>query len=343
MRLSVQQRDLRVGRRVDQLGEHLAQRGRRRRAQSAPRQPHPQRVRRARGRQRAEPVDVERVGAPAGAGRQVLDPDLVEQRLRRGRVLGGAGEARRDRRCDASQRRHHFVADRVARMAPVLVRRIVDERQAVQGHVLAQRGGAGVDEGPQQQHAVDRAPARGRRESADAGPAREVDQHRLGLVVAVMRGHQHRRSMPRAEARERRVADAARLSFDRGGLRVDGDVLAVERDTEVGGSGAAMREPRVGRGQQPVMDVQRERVDDAACLQHRHRVQQCGGVGAAAIGDRDADRRVARREGRGQRRIDDRIERRLRARSGPCAHAAPSLLRRDFLELPVRHQTLVTQ
>ena len=184
-------------------------------------------------------------------------------------------------------------ADRVPREASVGVGRIVDRRGTRARHVGVQRRRRQREERAEHENAVDGARRGGGREPAHARAARELQQHRLGLVIRVVRGQQRGTAMRVAQPDQRGVAQPARLALDGPGARVDPHARVIERDAEHGGLVPAVHEPGIGIGGEAVMDVERERRERAVACERGRGVQQRGGVLAAAV--RDGHARLRRR------------------------------------------------
>ncbi|EDT37376.1 hypothetical protein BamMEX5DRAFT_6844 [Burkholderia ambifaria MEX-5] len=202
------------------------------------------------------------------------------------------------------ERRQHVDAQRIACVARIGVRFVVDPRELTLRRVALQLGTQQSQERP---HALD-ARAVGtiaRRHRGQAGnprAAQQLQQHGLGLIVRVLRDPEHRHAVTLAHCIERRIAALAggRLDAEAAVAR-HVDTLRFERDTESLGRRLRMRNPRIGVRTQAVMHVQR---DAARCASHAHgRIEQHRRVEAAAVRDRDA--RIGRQIGK---RNADRIE-----------------------------------
>ena len=92
-----------------------------------------------------------------------------------------------------------------------------------------------------------------------ARAAHQLQQQRLGLVVAVMRERDERHTGGRRHLRQRRVAQSSRFAF-KTVLRCagNGDRAHRQRDIAFGAEVGAKMLPVVRMGRQAVMDVQRD-------------------------------------------------------------------------------------
>ncbi|VWC16633.1 hypothetical protein BUB20358_05593 [Burkholderia ubonensis] len=202
------------------------------------------------------------------------------------------------------ERRQYVDPQRIARKARVQVRFVVDPRElALRRIALELRA-----QQPQQRtHALDACRRRtvARRHRGDPGDTRaaqQLQQHRLGLIVGVLRQPQHGRAMPLAHRVERRVAALPRTRLDPGAaVARHVDAHRIECDAELRGARLRVRGPRVGVRAQPVVDMQRDAARRARDAYGR--VEQHRRVEPAAVRDRDAcaGRRVGKRNA-------DRIE-----------------------------------
>ena len=191
----------------------------------------------------------------------------------------------------------------------------VDTRQTEQG-------------APHADLALGRPPRGDRAHAAEPGeacPARQVEQHRLGLIVGGV-GHEHgTRAAAMRDPREEVVAGkparllqrAPRLLGQRGhvdAFDVEGDAEPLAEAGHIGRVGAALFTA------QAVVEVGSARLDAGLVLQRRHGVEEADGIGAAG----DANERASRY--RRARRARERTPARRGGRGGrgrPLASSRP--------------------
>ena len=113
--------------------------------------------------------------------------ELVEQ-LRGLRLQErGAGERRGVAREDGAETRCDLVAQEVAAQCRVGIRFVVDPRKAARSRIRIEVCGAQRDQRPQERDVGAERPHDGhRREPVRSGPAQQLQQHRLRLIVRVM-------------------------------------------------------------------------------------------------------------------------------------------------------------
>ena len=290
---------LRIVARGQHLRHHLRQPCRRRHGEAAHGEPVAQQVVDAVAAEPAHARQVQRLAGIVGAGIghearcQILRSEFVEQPLGR----AGMGGAARDALLEAGKRRgqcrHHTVAQRIAGVARVGVRFVLDpldtlfprdlfevrarygqQRARHQQLRIAQQAGAAVGG----IHA--RQPGRPR-------TAQQLQQHGFSLVVQVVRRQQHGGAVGAAHVAERRVAPLAGRGFDAALALVHLHGAPVERHAQRGGRGRAMVAPGVGVRAQAVVDVEGGQRAAVRAHMRMREAQQHHRVEAAAEGDRD--------------------------------------------------------
>ncbi len=214
--------------------------------------------------------------------------ERVERRprgiLRLARQLRQLRQARDRTGRDRLEDGHDFRAQPIARDGAVGVARIGHEREPAPREILGELGAAQAEQGAQHAASVEARPNCG--EPRRSGPAQRAQQHRLGLVVALMRGEETRVATRDAHALERRVAERARARLRRAAVAARGvDALDVERDTEL--CGQLRHELELALRLRPAQTVVDVRDSDALperqkCVQERHGVRATGHCGQQA-------------------------------------------------------------
>ena len=220
---------------------------------------HVGRVRARRGRLRA-PFHRGARSRSRHVARSARAPRAIRESARRGaarpRGAGNCGRARGGVR---------FVLD------PLEARRlrVLEERCA------RKREERAIDPHPR---ARERAHLRHRSDALQPGAAQQLQQHRLGLVVEVVRERDDRLVTPRVDG----IARAARRAFQPlGGAALDMHALDRERHAAFGAEALAECGPRVGVGAEAVMHVHRANGSPRLAAMARHEVEKHRRIEAA--------------------------------------------------------------
>ena len=126
------------------------------------------------------------------------------------------------------------------------------------------------------------------------GAAQGLQQHRLGLVAAVVSEQHSARARFKRRCPQCPIALASRPGLD--AVAASGPIVQPPRDQSDRQTAPcpsltlrlAVGEPVVGIRAQPVVDVQRDDIDTDRRGLHQRRMQQRGRITPAAVGDRDA-------------------------------------------------------
>ena len=196
----------------------------------------------------------------------------------RGAVRDGLGGVRP---VDGQTREDH-VTQMVARKRGVRIGRIVDGDEIVRIEILAQRRARQGQQGAPQHAAAERTGFAHAAQALRSGAAQQFEQHGFGLVVAMVGEHE-------PFARSQRGGEGGVARPARGGLQtlaMPDHVHAHDRagDAEPVAELRAMPRPAGAVRLQAVIHVQRTQAAHARLGHGGQRVQQCGGVGAAAEG-----------------------------------------------------------
>ena len=215
-----------------------------------------------------------------GGGESVQrDARLPEQSQRVGELTGQPRQR-------VADHRQQPVPDGIAGQRGVGIARILDPGEAAGGRVGMQRLALQREQRAQQADTVAQIGSGDAGESVEPAAAGQREPHRLELIVGRVRGQERRGARDAGGGEQQRVALAARPLLDAvAARRCAARPQAAEGDTERLGLRRAVREPVVGGGLQPVVHVQRQHAGGPE--QPDDRMQQDGGIEAAAEGDRD--------------------------------------------------------
>jgi len=136
---------------------------------------------------------------------------------------------------------------------------VVDVREPLRAHPGIDGGTVDGEQGAPPRHAAAVvAQRRHRGEPARTGAAQELQEERLGLVVAMVRERDVAAAQAGGDVDERGVALPARLRFETGaGGARDGDLRRGERDLPLRAEVVTERAPARCVGRQSVVDVRR--------------------------------------------------------------------------------------
>src|SRR5690606_7558185 len=304
-----------VGRRRHQLVHDAREAGRRRRRQAEPPDRVAQHVAPPRLGQPLERGD----GQPCRVAAQVLEIRGGELRGQLGGFReqpGAPREAGRRRGPATAQRRQDLAPQEVAIEGDVHVRGVFAPVEPVRPRMLLDLGTRHLQQGPEQQRLAERAPRADACEPGHPAAAQQVEQQRLRLVVTVVcrehgiaaRAVPGGWAVPAFARRPFRPPQSACRHLD-----ARGEEIHLERRRDP----AAVFLPAAGLRLQAVVHVQREERHAVTLPREHERVQEHGGIEAAAEGD-DVARRRFRRE------LAQAPEQALRDHGAPRRGAAPA-------------------
>ncbi len=218
------------------------------------------------------------VGIDAGRGQSLIGQP-VQQLSGLGQVGGQPRESLVETGPAIGQQRQHLVAQEVAVMPGVVVARVLQEVQAMLPGMGGDGGAGNTEQRPRQQAGGEGPLRRHPGQSAHPGAAQHLQQHRLGLVVAMVGGDQH---LAVAETRPQPgVAGPAQRRL--GGAAIVHQPVAGEGDAEVGADRRAVRRPACRIRVHGMVQVQRRQARRRR--QRGQGVQQHVGIDAAAEGN----------------------------------------------------------
>ncbi|MDD5249860.1 MAG: hypothetical protein PHY45_12790 [Rhodocyclaceae bacterium] len=198
---------------------------------------------------------------------EIENGEIVEQHLRFAETARGARQVRRAARKARFESGQHFMAQMIARETGIGIALVVDPAQPMRAGVSLDRI-ASNGEKRTQQSAIR---LLHRRRAAQAGAAQQIEQQRLGLIVAMMRKYDPIVRRPR----ERRVACAPggrlqavrRIAFDLDAFHGEGNIpRRAQRTTVIF--------PAIGVGAQGMMDMERRQRNLAAWRRVTQGMQQ---------------------------------------------------------------------
>lgn len=247
--------------------------------------------------------------ASISPGGSVQIGEFIGQLSRLGGMPGQASQRRRGLRHGRLKQRQDLVTQQIASQSGVGVARVLDPVQALTARPVLERGARHVNEGTQEQPPARLACRRDAGQSSQAGAAKRIEQHRLRLVLAMMRKQDRicgelvsrtgQRCMSHLSSRGLRTLATDTFNVD---------TLQYEGGAEPGSDPPAMSGPIVRIGVQAMVYVDHERRTGTEIASHgTRRMQQYRGIETTA--EADCQPRVAARQGRIVQRVEDRLVR----------------------------------